>query len=154
MEKLNQQVQHLQSEISKHKQTEEHLKSQVTELTTELKTANEQLRQNPDTSHNIEQAHNQQIIDVPPVKERPSQELAESSTVKQRVKQQAAKSKAARKSFSRRIITRKQPDGLIREKTDKIKLSKENREQPLDIERLKAIADLAKQIHTRPRKRS
>ena len=152
--KLNQQVQQLQYEISKQKQAEERLKHQVTELTTELKTANEQLRHKPVASHHVEQEHKQQIIDVSPVKERPSHEPAETSTVRQRVKQQASESKAAKKSFHRRINTRKPPDRHIREKTDQIKPSKEQREQPLDVEKLKAIADLAKKIQNRSRKNS
>jgi len=151
LEKMNQQVQQLQYEISKHKQTEERLKYQVTELTTELKTANEQLRQNTVVSNQVEQKPKQQIIEVPAVKEQPLPEPAESSTVKQQAKQQAGESKAAKKSYNRRVNIHKQPDRLVREKTEQVKLSKELREQPLDIQRLKAIADLAKQIHNRSR---
>jgi chromosome segregation ATPase len=154
LEKLNQQVQQLQYEINKHKQTEEHLKRQVIELTTELTTANEQLRQNTVVSNHIEQKAKQQILEVPAVKEQPSHEPAESSTVKQKAKQQAGESKAAKKSFNRRTNIRKQPDRNIRKKTEKVKLSKELKEQPLDVERLKAIADLAKRIQNRPLKRS
>ena len=154
LEQLNQQVQQLQYEINKHKQTEERLKRQVTGLTTELKTANEQLRQNTVASHNVKQVHKQPIIDVPAVKEQPPHEPAETDTVKQQVKKQAGESKAAKKSFNRRINIRKQPERLLREKTGQIKLSKEHREQPLDIERLKSIADLAKRIQSRPRKSS
>ena len=154
LEKLNQQVQQLQYEISKHKQAEEHLKHQVTELTTELATANKQLRQNTAVSSQVEQIPKQQIIEVPAVKEQPSAEPAENSTVKQQSKQQAGELKVAKKSYNRRINIHKQPDSPVREKTEQFKLSKELREQPLDIERLKAIADLAKRIQTRPLKRS
>ena len=151
LEKLNQHVQQLQYEISKHKQTEEHLKLQVTELTTELKTANEQLRQNTGVSNQTEQKPKQQIVEVPAVKEQTSAEHAESSTVKQQAKQQAGESKAAKKSYNRRINVRKQPDRLIREKTEQVKLSKELRDQPLNVEKLKAMAELAKQIKGRSR---
>ncbi|MHC4204414.1 MAG: hypothetical protein ACYSTT_07160 [Planctomycetota bacterium] len=149
---MNQQVQQLQYEISKHKQTEETLKHQVTELTTELKTANELLRQNTALSNQIEQKAKQQIIEVPTVKEQPPLEPAESSSTKQQAKQQAGESKAAQKSYNRRINVRKQPDRLLREKTEQIKLSKELREQPLDVERLKAMAELAKKIKGRSRR--
>jgi hypothetical protein len=152
LEKLNQQVQQLQYEINKHKQTEERLKRHVTELTTELTTANEQLRQNPIASNHIKQVPKQQIVDVHAVKEQPQAESAESSLVSQQAKQKAGESKNAKKSYNRRAKIRKQSNRVIRERTEQFKLSKEHREQPLDIERLKAIADLAKRIQTRSRK--
>ncbi|MBN2456956.1 MAG: hypothetical protein JXB29_10570 [Sedimentisphaerales bacterium] len=152
LKKLNQQVQQLQHEIDKHKQTEERLKHQVIELTTELSTANEQLRQKPVVSSQVEQALQQQIIEVSPVKEQPLPEPAESSMVNQQPEQQAGESIAAKKSYNRRINIHKQSGRVPREKTEPIKLSKEHKEQPLDLERLKAIADLAKRIQTRPRK--
>jgi len=153
LENLNQHVQQLQYEISKHKQTEEHLKHQVTELTTELKTANEQLRQNAAVSNHIEQKAKQQILEVPAIKEQPSHETAESSTVKQQAKQHASETKTTPKTSKRRINIRRQPDRLIREKTEQVKLSKELREQPLDVEKLKAMADLAKKIQNRPKQK-
>ena len=139
---LNEQVQQLQNEISKHKQTEASLKHQVTELTT----VNEQLQENTAVNKQVEQKPKQQIIEVPTVNEQPPNEPAESSTVKQEAKLQTGESKAAKKSSKRRINIRKQPDRPIREKTEQIKLSKEHRDQPLDIEKLKAMADLAKKI--------
>jgi hypothetical protein len=145
MEMLNQQVQQLQYEINKHKQTEERLKRQVIDLTTELSATNKQLRQNAIVSKQIEQAPKQQIIEVPAAKKQPS---PKESTAKPQIKQQA------KKSFNRRINTRKQSGRILRNKTEQVKPSKEHREQPLDIERLKSIADLAKQIQPRPRKSS
>lgn len=153
MEMLNQQVQQLQYEINKHKQAEEHLKRHVIDLTTELSTANEQLRQNAIVSEQIEQAPKQQIIEVSDLKKQPSPEPAE-STAKPQTKQQADESIATKKSYKRRINTRKQSGRVHRDKTEQVKLSKEHREQPLDIERLKSIADLAKRIQPRPRKSS
>ena len=150
LEKLNQHVQQLQYEISKHKQAEERLKHKVTELTA----TNEQLRQNTTVSNHLEQVSKQQIIEVSPVKEQPSPELTDSNTVKPHTKQQAGESKATQKSYNRRINISKQPDRISQEKTEHIKLSKELREQPLDVEKLKAIADLAKRIQNRPHKSS
>jgi hypothetical protein len=151
LEKLNQQVQQLQYQIKKQNQAEEHLKSQVIELTTELSAANEQLRQKPVVRKRIDQEQKQRIIEMSPVEDQPLLEPAESGTIKQPPEQQAGKSIAAKKLHNRRI---KQSSRVAREKTEPIKLSKENREQPLDLERLKNIADLAKRIQTRPRKNS
>jgi len=153
MELLNQQVQQLQYEINKHKQAEERLKHQVIDLTTELSTTNEQLRQNAIVSQQVEQAPKQQIIEVSDDKKQPSPEPVERAT-KLQTKQQANESIAAKKSYNRRIKTRKQSGRDLRDKTEQVKLSKEHREQPLDIERLKSIADLAKRIQPRPRKSS
>jgi hypothetical protein len=152
LEKLNQQVQQLQYQINKQNQTEERLKSQVIELTTELSAANEQLRKTPVIRKRGEQEQKQRIIEMSPVKDQPSPELAESGTIKQPPEQQADKSIAAQKLHNRRINIRKQSDRVPQEKTEQIKPSKERKEQPLDIERLKTIADLAKRIQTRPRK--
>ena len=138
METLNEQVQQLQYEISKHKQTEGRLKHQVTELAT----ANEQLQENTAVSKQVEQKPKQQIVEVPVDNEHPPHEPAESSTVKK----QANELKAAQKPSKRRINIRKQPDRLIREQTKQVKVSKELREQPLDVQKLKAMADLAKKI--------
>lgn len=149
--KLNEQVQQLQGEINKHKQTEARLKSQVIELTTELTAVNEQLRQQPVISDQAEQKPKQQIVEVAPGKEQQEYEPAESSTVRRQTKQQAGETKA-QKLYNRRINTRIQHDRHIGENTEQAKLPKEIREQPLDIERLKAIADLAKRIQSRPRK--
>ena len=153
VEMLNQQVQQLQYEIDKHKQTEERLKHHVIELTSELTTANEQLQQNTIVSNRLEHVPKQQIIEVSDVKKQPSPEPAE-STVRPQTKQQTDEAIAAKKSYNRRVNTRKQSDNLLRDKTEQVKLSKEHREQPLDIERLKSIADLAKRIQPRPRKSS
>jgi len=153
LEKLNQQVQQLQYEINKHKQNEERLKHQVIELTTELSTANEQLRQNTILSKQIEQVQKQQIVEMPAVMERTSAEPAE-STVKPQIKQQTDESITAQKSYNLRIKSRKRSGRVFQEKTEPVKQSPELREQPLDIERLKSIADLAKRIQTRPRKNS
>ena len=153
LKKLNQQVQQLQYEISKNKQAEERLKHRVTELTTKLKTANEQLRQNTIVSNQIEQKPKQQITEVPSVKEQPLPEPAVRSTVKQQAKPQAGESKTEKKSYDRGINISKIPDRLIIEKPEQFKPSKKLREQPLDVQQLKAIADLAKQIQNRSRQK-
>jgi hypothetical protein len=153
MEMLNQQVQQLQYEINKHKQAEERLKRHVIDLTAELTTANEQLRQNTIVNKQIEQVPKQQIIEVSDVKKQPSPEPA-GSTVKLQTKQQTNESITTRKSYNRRIKSRKRSDRVLQEKTEPVKLSKGHKEQPLDIERLKSIADLAKRIQPRPRKSS
>jgi len=151
--KLNKQVQQLQYEIDKHKQTEASLKHQVIALTTELTTVNEQLRQNPVISNQAVQKPKQQIVEVSTGKEQPPHEPAENSTIRQQAKQQAGKSKAAQKSYYRRIKTRIQPDRYIRENTKQAKMPKEIKEEPLDVQKLKSIAELAKKIQNRSRKK-
>ena len=147
-EKLNEQIQQLQYEISKHKQTEARLKEHVKELTA----SNEKLQQNAVVNKQAEQKPKQQIIEVPAVKELPQRESAESGTVKQQAKQEIGELKAAQKPSKQRS-THKQPDRVFREEKEQARIPKELREQPLDIEKLKAMAELAKQIHGRSRHR-
>ena len=175
LEKLNEQVQQLQYEISKHKQTEARLECQVTELTAaneklqHIATVNNQVKQSDkqqraealasDDKHRqkiaehkqAEQQPKQQIIEVSVVKEKPQPESAESSTVKQQAMPQIGELTASKKQSKRRANARRQSDRILREKTEKVRVSKELREQPLDVQKLKAMAELAKQIQGRPR---
>jgi hypothetical protein len=174
LENLNEQVQQLQYEISKHKQTETRLEHQVKELTAaneklhqntivsnqaeqskkqqpaEVSTSNDKLQQKITEHKQAEQQPKQQIIEVPAVNEQPPRESAESSTVKQQARQQIGELK---KPSNYRNSTRKQPDRIFREETEQVRVSKELREQPLDVEKLKAIAELAKQIQRRSQRR-
>lgn len=152
LSKLNKQVQQLQYEIDKHKRIEARLKSQVIMLTTELTTVNEQLRQNSVTSNQAGQKQKQQIVEVSAGKEQPPLEPAETSTPRRQAKQKAIKSKAAQKSYNRRINTLIQPGKNIQESAEQAKLPKEVREQPLDVQKLQSIAELAKKIKSGPSK--
>lgn len=173
LHKLNEQVQQLQYEINKHKQTETRLEHQVKELTA----ANEILLQNTAVSNQVEQSKKQQpaevstssdklqqkiaehkqagqqpkqpIIEVPAVKEHPKHESAKSNTVKQQASPQLGELKASKRPAKPKISTHKQPDRIFREETEQVRVSKELRELPLDVEKLKAIADLAKRIQRR-----
>ncbi len=119
LEKLNEQIQQLQLEISKHKQIEVRLEQHVTELTA----ANEKLQH----------------------------KAAVNNQVKQQARKQIGELTASKKQSIHRTNARKQSDRILREKTEKVRVSKELREQPLDVQKLKAIAELAKQIQRRPR---
>jgi len=177
LEKLNEQVQQLQYEISKHKQTEKHLEHQVKELTA----TNEKYRQNTTESNQVEQSekqqpaevstsndklqqkiteskqagkqNKQQVMEVQAVKEQPLCKPAESGTVKQQARQQIGELKDPNKPSKRKSDTRKQSDRMLKEKTEPARIPKELREQPLDVEKLKAMAELAKQIHGRSKRR-
>jgi hypothetical protein len=170
LEKLNEQIQQLQLEIGKHKQIEVRLERQVTEL----RAANEKLQNKAVVNNQTRQSdklqpaetppsddkHKQkiteykqaeqqpkQIIEVSAVKEKPQHESAESSTVKQQIGELTA----SKKQSKRRASARKQSGRIIREKTEKDRVPKELREQPLDVQKLKAMAELARQIQGRPR---
>ena len=173
VDKLNEQVQQLQYEISKHMQVEARLEHQVKELTS----TNEKLRQNTIVSTPVEQSKKQQpaevstpidklqqkiaeskqaeqkpkqqIKEVPAVTEQSQQESDESSAVRQQTQQQIGELKADLKLPKSRIIARRRSDRMLREKTEPARIPKELREQPLDVEKLKAIAELAKQIQGR-----
>ena len=173
LHKLNEQVQQLQYEIKKHKKTEVRLQNQVKEL----KAANEILLQNTTISNQVEQSKKQQpaelstssnklqqkfaehkqsgqqpkqpIIEVPGVKEHPENKSAKSNTVKKRARQQLGDLKAAQKPSKSKISRKKQPGRIVREKTEQVKASRELREQPLDVDKLKAMAELAKRIQKR-----
>jgi chromosome segregation ATPase len=94
LEKLDEQIQQLRLEISKHKQNEVHLEQQVTEL----KVANKKLQSKTPVKHQVGQSNR-----------------------------------------------------ILRGKTDKVRVPKELREQPLDVDKLKSMAELARQIRGRPR---
>jgi len=88
---------------------------------------------------------------VPAVNEQLRHELAEGNKTKQYARQQTGELTASKKQSIRRANIRKQSDRILREKTEKVRVPKELREQPLDVQKLKAIAELAKQIQGRPR---
>jgi hypothetical protein len=145
LEKLNKQIQLLQLEINKRKQNEIRLEQQVVEL----KTANKELKQKA-TAYNLskqaEQYPKQQIKEVPAIKEHPQQELAKSQKAKQT---QTGESTASKKPSKNKSI---EPNWMLREKTEQVRISKELKEEPLDVQKLKAIADLAKKIQGQRRK--
>ena len=169
LEKLNKQIQLLQLEIGKHKQNEERLEKQVTELMTPNKNlpqkaaVNNQVeqsdKQQPDKMSafdNFQQKMNKhkeagiyskrQIIEMPTVNEQPQHELAKSRRARQQSAQQTGEVKSPTDQSKHKAIESKEPNWMLREKNQQVRASKDISEQPLDIEKLKALAALAKQI--------
>jgi hypothetical protein len=169
LEKLNKQIQLLQLEISKHKQNEERLEKQVTELMT----PNKNLRQKAVVNNQVEQSdkkqpdkmsafdnfqqkmnkHKQagiyskrQIIEMPTVNGQPQHELAKSRRARQQSTQQTGEVKSPTDQSKQKAIESKEPNWMLREKNQQVRASKDISEQPLDVEKLKALAALAKQI--------
>ena len=145
--RLNEQIQQLQLEINKHKQMEVRLEQQVTELTT----ANEKLRQNTVVSIQTDQFKKQQSTKVSTSDNKLEQKITEHKQVKQQARQEIGELTATKKQSKRRINPRKQSDRMFREKTEQARIPNELKEQPLDVEKLKAMAVLAKQIQGRTR---
>lgn len=144
LEKLNEQIQQLQCEINKHKNNETHLKNQLTELTA----ANELLRQNNAEGNQLEQTPRQKFLEVSAVNEKTFHE----STERNMPKQPTDGLKAIKKPSKSKIDIQRQRNSHIKEKYKQPKLTKEQKEQPLDIQKLQAIAELAKQIQGRRRR--
>ena len=88
---------------------------------------------------------------MPAVKAQPQSESAESSTAKEQARQKIGELKTAKKQSQSKINARKHYHRMLKEKTEQARIPKELREQPLDVEKLRAIAELAKQIQGRNR---
>jgi anion-transporting ArsA/GET3 family ATPase len=170
LEKLNKQIQLLQFEISKHKQNEVRLEQQVTELTTankklqqkavvnnqveqhdkqqpeKVSASKDKLQQKMSKSKQAEQYPKRQIFEMPAVNEQPQHELAKSIKAKQQSSRQSGDVKSPTNQSKHRAIKYREPNWMHREKTQQERISRESSEQPLDVEKLKALADLAKQI--------
>lgn len=146
LEKLNKQIQLLQLEISKHKQNELRLEQQVVEL----KVANKKFQQKA-SAHNqykqAEQYSKQQIVEVPAINEPQQQELAKSQKAKQT---QAGESTTLKNQSKHKATKPYEPNWLLREKSERVRTSKG--EEPLDVQKLKAIAELAKKLQGQRRK--
>jgi hypothetical protein len=166
LEKLNKQIQLLQLEISKHKKYEVRLEQQVAELMTANKdqqksvvnnqvkqsdkqqpagvpVSNDKLQQEMSKHKQAEQYPKRQIIEIPTVNEQPPQEIVKSKKDKQYLTQKTSELKSSAKKTKHRNIEPEVPKWMLREKTQQIRSSKE---LPLDVEKLKALAALAKQI--------
>jgi hypothetical protein len=166
LEKVNKQIQLLQHEISKHKQTEAHLEKQIVEL----KSANKELQEKATQSakqhsagtsviHKLqqkitghlqtEQYPKQQIIEKPAINKQPKQEFAKSQKTRQI---QTGESTTLKNQSKNKAIKSFKPNWMLREKTGQDRIPKELREEPLDVQKLKAIAELAKKIQGQRRK--
>jgi hypothetical protein len=173
LENLNKQIQLLQLEISKHEQNEKLLEQQITELTAANNKLQEKtvinhraaqsdrqpagapasvdnLRQKITKNRQSEQYSERQIMEVPGANEQPRQEVAKSQKNEQQSSNRIGQ--ALRNLSRQRVLESLQPDRTLREKTEHFKTSKEVREEPLDVQKLKAIAELAKQIQGRRRR--
>jgi len=166
LEKLNKQIQLLQLEISKHKKNEVRLEQQVAELMTANKrlqektvvkeqvrqsdkqpasasASNDKPQQTTGKDKQAEQYPKRQIIKMPDVNEKPQQEIVKSKKDRQYLTQKTDELKSSLKKSKRRDIEPEVPKWMRRERTRRVRASKE---LPLDVEKLKALAALAKQI--------
>lgn len=164
LEKLNKQIQLLQLDISKHKKNEVRLEQQVTELMTankklqEKTVVNNQVKQSdkqPDavpasdepqqkmSKHKAEQYPKRQIIEIPAVDQQTQQEIVKSKKDRQYLTQKTGELKSPSKKSKRSDVEPEVPEWMLREKTQQVGSSKD---LPLDVEKLKALAALAKQI--------
>jgi len=121
----NEQIKQLQCEIARHRQTEARLEQQLAELTA----ANEKLRQEIDKVKQTEEHHQQQTVELPAVNKELQEERVGRKRVKGPIHNQTDSAPAA----------------------DKQPTDSKHANEPLDVEKLKAIAALARQIQQRPR---
>jgi hypothetical protein len=167
LEKVNKQIQLLQLEISKHKQNEAHLERKIVELTSANKELQEKATQSAKqhsagtsvsqhklqqkmTGHQqAEQYPKQQIIEKPAINKQPQQEFAKSQKTRQT---QTGESTTLKYQSKNKAIKSYKPNWMLREKTGQDRIPKELREEPLDVQKLKAIAELAKKIRGQRRK--
>jgi chromosome segregation ATPase len=137
LEKLNKQIQLLHLEIGKHKENETHLEQQITELIT----ANKKLQQKVVVNNRAIQS------DV--------QKPGESSTSLDKLQEKMTKYKQAKQHSKRQII---EVPGINKQLRHELAESQNAgqistlKEEPLDVQKLKAIADLAKRIQRRRRR--
>jgi hypothetical protein len=150
LEKVNKEIQLLQIEISKHKQNEAHLEKRIVEL----KAANKELQEKTAQSAKQNSAgtplsHHklrQQIIEKPAINKQSQQEFAKSQKIRQI---QTGESTTLKNQSKNKAIKSYKPNWMLREKTGQDRIPKELREEPLDVQKLKAIAELAKKIQGR-----
>lgn len=136
-EKLNKQIQLLQLEIGKHKENETRLEQQITELIA----ANKKLQQKAVVNNRAIQS------DV--------QKPGESSTSLDKLQQKMTKYKQAKQYSKRQIIELPGINKQLRHelaKSQNVGQLSSFEEEPLDVQKLKAVADLAKQIQGRRRR--
>jgi hypothetical protein len=130
----------IQNKVVEQKQARKHLEQQ----TAEVRTADEKAQDRVTTLRQAKEHPKQQVTTNRPLQHK----VAEPKQTEQTIKQQAAEVPTA--GLQRGAAKRRQADGgTLRESTEK---SRELRE-PLDVQKLKAIAALAKQIQGRPRHR-
>jgi chromosome segregation ATPase len=173
-EELDERIERLQHEITEHKQAKEDFKQQAAELTVvnerlrheiternqaekhlkqqaaELTAANEQLQHEIAEREQAEKHAEQQADEVPVAAKQPQHEIIELKHTEQHPKQRPAESPAADEQLLHRANEHGQAEGMFGENTEQARESKRPRE-PLDVQKLKAIAALAKQIRGRPR---
>jgi hypothetical protein len=135
----------LQNEVVEHKQAREHLEQQ----TAEVRAANEKLQDGVTELRQAKEHPKQQVAVNKPLQHK----VAEHKHAEEPIKQQDAEVPTGDKRLQRGAAKRRQADdGMLRENTEKARDPRELRE-PLDVQKLKAIAALAKQIQGRPRHR-
>jgi hypothetical protein len=167
LEKFDKQIQLLQLEISKHKHNEARLEKQIVELKAANKelqekatqsdkqqsagasVSNHKLQQKMTGHQQAEQYPKQQIIEKPVINKQPQQEFAKSQKTRQT---QTGESKTLKNQSKNKAIKPYKPNWMLREKTGQVRIPKELREEPLDVQKLKAIAELAKKIQGQRRK--
>jgi hypothetical protein len=164
LKNLNKQIQLFQVEISKHEQSEMHLEQQIAELTAankklQEKTVTNERAARPDSlrrkiakTNEAEQYSGRQIAGVPAASEQPGREVAKSQKNGQQSSNRTGQLRALKNLSRQRVLESLLPDRALREKSEHFKTSKEVREEPLDVQKLKAIAELAKQIQGRRRR--
>jgi hypothetical protein len=133
----------LRNKVVEHKQAREHLEQQ----TAEVRTADEKLQDGVTELRQAKEYPKQQVAADKPLQ----QKVAEHKQTEEPIRRQAAEVPTADKRLQRRAAKRRQADdGMLRENTEKARDPRELTE-PLDIQKLKAIAALAKQIQGRSR---
>ena len=161
LERLNERIGQLQTEIIKRSQTEESLNQNVAELTA----ANEQLRHKITEGKQAEGRLEQKAIESTAICERFKRKIAEHTQANgqhehmvgdhnqtvERVEQQTSKPLFAGEQPQHRLDECRQADGTPGDGTQQAK-KPIRQSEPLDVEKLQAIAALAKQIQGRPRR--
>ncbi len=175
LERLNERIGQLQTEIIKRSQTEEHLNQNIAELTAE----NEQLRHKTTEDKQAEEHLKPQTLESAAICERLKRKIAEHTQANghpkrqeadlmaangqhehtvgdhnqtvERVEQQTSKPLVAGEQPQHRLDECRQADGTLGDGTQQAKKPRRQSE-PLDVEKLQAIAALAKQIQGRPRR--
>jgi chromosome segregation ATPase len=159
LERLNDRIGQLQTEIIKRSQTEESLNQNVAELTA----ANEQLRHKIAEGKQAEGCLEQKALEPAAICERLKRKIAEHTQANgqhehtvgdhnrtvERVEQQTSKPLFTSEQPQQRLGEYRQTDGTPGDGAQQAKKTRRQSE-PLDVEKLQAIAALAKQIQRRP----
>lgn len=142
-ENLNEQIEQLQHEIAERRQAEEQLKQQADELTA----ANEQLQGEIAERQQAKEQLKQQVAELTAANEQFKSEIAERKQAEKQFKQQSAELTTANEQSKGEIAEREQAEKMPINSTEPAEETKEpQRGEPLDVQKLKAIAALAKQL--------